>query len=54
MVDRALEGLDDAILAQQPNSDSNYDSNSVAWLLWHMTRVVNTFINSRLQSKPQA
>ena len=49
MVDRALEGLDDAILAQQPNANSN----SVAWLLWHMTRVVDTFVNSRLQSKPQ-
>ena len=48
MVDRALEGLDDAILAQQPNANSN----SVAWLLWHMTRVVDTFVNSRLQSKP--
>ncbi len=49
MVDRALEGLDDVTLAQQPNANSN----SVAWLLWHMTRVVDTFVNSRLQSKPQ-
>ncbi len=49
MVDRALEGLDDTTLAQQPNADSN----SIAWLLWHMTRVVDTFANSRLQSKPQ-
>ena len=49
MVDRAREGLDDATLAQQPNANSN----SVAWLLWHMTRVVDTFVNSRLQSKPQ-
>ncbi len=49
MVDRALEGLNDATLAQQPNANSN----SVAWLLWHMTRVVDTFVNSRLQSKPQ-
>ncbi len=49
MVDRALEGLNDAILAQQPNANSN----SVAWLLWHMTRVVDTFVNSRLKSKPQ-
>ena len=49
MVDRALEELDDATLAQQPNANSN----SIAWLLWHMTRVVDTLVNSRLQSKPQ-
>lgn len=50
MVDRALEGMDDAILTQQPNDDSN----SIAWLLWHMNRVVDRLINDRLQSKPQA
>ena len=49
MVDRALEGLDDATLSAQPNDQSN----SIAWLLWHMNRVVDTFINTRLQSKPQ-
>jgi uncharacterized damage-inducible protein DinB len=49
MVDRALEGLDDAILARQPNEDSN----SMAWLLWHMNRVVDRFVNDRFQSKPQ-
>ena len=49
MVDRALEGLDDATLARQPNNESN----SIAWLLWHMTRVVDVFINTRLQTKKQ-
>ena len=49
MVDRALEGLDDAVLARQPNEESN----SIAWLLWHMNRVVDRFINDRFQSKPQ-
>ena len=49
MVDRALEGLDDATLARQPNEDSN----SIAWLLWHMNRVVDRMVNDRLQSKPQ-
>lgn len=49
MVDRALEGLDDAILARQPNAESN----SIAWLLWHMNRVVDRFVNDRFQSKPQ-
>ena len=49
MVDRALEGLDDDVLARQPNDQSN----SIAWLLWHMNRVVDRFVNDRLQSKPQ-
>ena len=49
MVDRALEGMDDAALARQPNDESN----SIAWLLWHMTRVVDVFIHTRLQPKTQ-
>ena len=49
MVDRALEGLDDTTLASRINDQSN----SIAWLLWHMTRVVDTFIHTRLQDKPQ-
>ncbi len=49
MVDRALDGLDDTMLAQQISGETN----SIAWLLFHMTRVVDTFINTRLQSKPQ-
>ena len=49
MVDRALEGLDDATMTRQPTSDCN----SIAWLVWHMNRVVDRFINARLQSKPQ-
>ena len=49
MVDRALDGLDDTILAQQISGETN----SIAWLLFHMTRVVDTFINTRLQDKPQ-
>ena len=32
MVGRALEGLDDAVIARQPNDDSN----SIAWLMFHM------------------
>ena len=49
MVERAIEGMDDAMLARQPNAQSN----SIAWLLWHMNRVADRFINDRLQSKPQ-
>ena len=49
MVDVALEGLDDATLARQPNPQSN----SIAWTLWHMNRVLDTFVHTRLQSQPQ-
>jgi hypothetical protein len=49
MVDAALEGLDDATLARRPVEQCN----SVAWILWHMNRVVDTFVYTRCQSKPQ-
>ena len=48
MVDAALEGLDDATIARQPAADSS----SIAWILQHMNRVVDTFVNTRLQAKP--
>ena len=31
MVDTALEGLDDSVIAARPNDDSN----SIGWLLFH-------------------
>lgn len=49
MIDAALEGLDDSLLARQPDPQCN----SAAWILWHMTRVVDTFIHTRLQDRPQ-
>ena len=49
MVVAALADLDEANLGARPNDQSN----SVAWTLWHMTRVVDTFINVRFQGKPQ-
>ena len=49
MVDTALETLDDPLLARQPADHCN----SVAWILWHMSRVVDTFIHTRLQEIPQ-
>jgi hypothetical protein len=49
MVDSALTGLDDATLARCPTEQCN----SIAWLLWHMTRVLDTFIHTRLQAQPQ-
>ena len=50
MVDAALEGLDDDTLARQPSDQCN----SIAWILWHMTRVVDTFIHTRLRGAAQA
>ena len=49
MIDLALAGLDGPILALRPTDQCN----SIAWILWHMSRVVDTFIHTRFQSKPQ-
>ncbi len=49
MVDNAIQSLSDSDLTQQPNDQSN----SVAWLLWHMNRVVDNMIHTRLQSQRQ-
>jgi hypothetical protein len=49
MVDSALVGLDEATLAQRPTDQCN----SIAWILWHMSRVVDTFIYTRFQARPQ-
>ena len=49
MVANALEGLDDATMNRRPADHSN----SIAWILWHMNRVVDIFINTRLQSSPE-
>ena len=48
MVDAAVAGLDEATLARQPAEQCN----SIAWILWHMNRVIDTFINQRLQGLP--
>ena len=50
MVDAALEGLDEATMARQPSGQCN----SAAWILWHMNRVVDTFVHTRLRSIPQS
>ena len=49
MVDAGLEGLDDASLSRRPTDQCN----SIAWILWHMNRVVDTFTHTRLRSMPQ-
>ena len=47
MVDAAVAGLDPETLARQPAAECN----SIAWILWHMNRVIDTFINQRLQGR---
>ncbi len=49
MIDGALEGLDEETMARQPTSECN----SVAWILWHLTRVTDMFIHSRLRDLTQ-
>ena len=49
MVDAALEGLDHETIARIPSEQCN----SIAWILWHMSRVVDTFVTTRLRSLPQ-
>lgn len=49
MVDRALEDVDDAMLGDRPNDDSN----SMGWLLFHMTRIVDRFVHAWCQEAPQ-
>ena len=49
MVDSALSDLDYDLLTRRPQDHCN----SVAWILWHMSRVLDTFINTRLMSREQ-
>ena len=49
MIDAALDGMDDAILARIPAGQCN----SIAWILWHLNRVMDTFVTTRLREKPQ-
>ena len=49
MVDAAISGMNDAELSAQPNPHSN----SAAWILWHMDRVLDTFVHQRFRDLPQ-
>ena len=49
MVDTALSDLDYDTLTRRPEKHCN----SIAWILWHMSRVLDTFINTRLMSREQ-
>lgn len=43
MVSSAVDGVDDDTLNRMPNEESN----SMSWLIWHMTRVADRFIHAR-------
>ncbi len=49
MVESALEGMDEETLARIPAAQCN----SAAWILWHMNRVMDTFLNSRVRNTEQ-
>ncbi|PKB75616.1 MAG: hypothetical protein BZY85_08335, partial [SAR202 cluster bacterium MP-SAtl-SRR3965592-G1] len=49
MVKSAVSDVDDATMDIRPNSDSN----SMSWLVWHMSRVTDRFIHMRLKGEPQ-
>ncbi len=49
MVEAAISDMSEAEMAQQPNAHSN----SVAWTLWHMNRVLDTFVHQRFRDLPQ-
>ena len=49
MIESALEGMDDDMLSRAPAAQCN----SAAWILWHLTRVMDLFIHHRLQDAEQ-
>ena len=49
MIDSALEGMDDEMLVRAPAAECN----SAAWILWHLTRVMDLFVHFRLQDAEQ-
>ena len=49
MVDKALEGVDDAMLGDRLNEESN----SMGWLVFHMNRIVDRFVHTWCQDVPQ-
>jgi len=48
MVESAFEEVDEATMSSRPNDESN----SMSWLLWHMTIVVDRYIHPRFQGTP--
>ena len=49
MIESALAGMDDDMLTRAPAAECN----SAAWILWHLSRVMDMFIHYRLQDAEQ-
>ena len=49
MIDSALAGMDDEMLVRAPAAECN----SAAWILWHLSRVMDMFVHFRLQDAEQ-
>ena len=49
MIDSALAGMDDEMLVRAPAEQCN----SAAWILWHLSRVMDMFVHFRLQDAEQ-
>ena len=49
MINSALKDMDDDMLVRAPAAECN----SAAWILWHLSRVMDMFIHYRLQDKEQ-
>ena len=49
MIDSALAGMDDDMLSRAPADGCN----SAAWILWHLSRVMDMFVHFRLQDAEQ-
>ena len=49
MIESALEGMDDKMLSSAPAAECN----SAAWILWHLSRVMDMFVHLRLQDAEQ-
>lgn len=47
---KATDGLTQDELAKRPTDQAN----SIAWMLWHMTRVEDAIVSGRLTGQPQA
>ena len=49
MIESALEGMDEETMNRQPSEQCN----SVSWLLWHMSRVLDMVGHGRAQDLPR-
>ena len=49
MIDTTVEGMDDATMARRPDEQCN----SISWLMWHFSRVLDTAIHTRIREVPQ-